>query len=725
MATVRGPGACQPKAVQIFTAKDGITMTKRPSYLTIDQQGVIWFGTDNGLLSFDGFNFKTVPIPNSDIRSLPYSVVAYNYQDRTGTYWSVFYKDGLYNYDPVSKTFTPFVVPPDVAGKLRLDSVDTRFPFEDSKDNLWIQICGYGLLRINEKTKATRVYRIIDPKQTDFYISGSWMNTFYEHADGTLYIGTNDGMVVLNPETGTYTIHKETNDNPLPECRCILTKLEKGNGDNIFCSTWGNGIKVFNTVTKTFTTHLIETGGKPCESNVIIDLFRLTDTTLFVLKRDAWEKSGFCIYNTRTSVYTPIKGVEPKFTWREYNEVVKDGDFLWVPNLSQLYRFYIPALREYKTLAQATIPDTVERKLRMMISGFWINGIEQKTADTALHLTADQKNFRIQFGCTGATMQDSIRFAYKLDGVDKNWNRDYQPSLQYNALPPGNYTLHIKVDEAPYRFTQKELKIPVTIEAYWWQTLWFRVLVCMGLTALVYVLYRQRIRQISRQALVKTQYERRLAEVEMKALRAQMNPHFIFNCLNSINRYIVKSDHKTASGYLTKFSKLIRLILDNSSTDIISLQTEIDTLELYIQMEAMRFHNSFDYSIETAEGINTMTTHIPSMLVQPYIENAIWHGLLHKTEGKAMMRVRFINAEKKSIRIEIEDNGIGRVKAKELRSRETLKTKSYGMQISSDRIKLINDLYNMDARVSITDLYDEQGNACGTKVVIELPLIKS
>lgn len=215
-------------------------------------------------------------------------------------------------------------------------------------------------------------------------------------------------------------------------------------------------------------------------------------------------------------------------------------------------------------------------------------------------------------------------------------------------------------------------------------------------------------------------YERKMKEIEMRALRAQMNPHFIFNCLGSINRYIVKSDTRTASNYLTRFAKLIRLILDNSASDHISLDAEMQTLQLYLDMESLRFEGAFEFEMACDEDLSPDVM-LPSMLIQPYVENAIWHGLLQK-EVKGKLWVRFKKVNGHMLQAEIEDNGIGRKNAAILKSKGSVKKKSYGMQISSDRIKIINNLYKLNNSVSILDLFDEHGNAAGTKIILNIPV---
>jgi len=163
------------------------------------------------------------------------------------------------------------------------------------------------------------------------------------------------------------------------------------------------------------------------------------------------------------------------------------------------------------------------------------------------------------------------------------------------------------------------------------------------------------------------------------------------------------------------------LILDNSASDHISLDVEIQTLQLYLEMESLRFDRGFDYQIQVDEHLPSEAIQLPSMLIQPYVENAIWHGLLQKEEkGKLWIRFKKINGH--ILQAEIEDNGIGRRRAMELKSKSTVKQKSYGMQISSDRIQIINNLYKINNSVTVHDLTDETGMASGTKITLKIPV---
>ena len=210
----------------------------------------------------------------------------------------------------------------------------------------------------------------------------------------------------------------------------------------------------------------------------------------------------------------------------------------------------------------------------------------------------------------------------------------------------------------------------------------------------------------------------RATELEMQALRAQMNPHFIFNCLSSINRFVLKNETKAASDYLTRFSKLIRKVLINSQRKSISLEEEIEMLRLYMDMERLRFKNSFDFNIIYTNSFDTGNIFIPPMLLQPFCENAIWHGLMHK-EGKGKLDIA-LTMENNILRCVITDNGIGRDKAEQLNSKSIEKDKSFGLKITTDRLAILNQNPSIQTFYEMHDLIDEDGNAAGTKVVIKI-----
>jgi hypothetical protein len=216
-----------------------------------------------------------------------------------------------------------------------------------------------------------------------------------------------------------------------------------------------------------------------------------------------------------------------------------------------------------------------------------------------------------------------------------------------------------------------------------------------------------------------TALQKEKTDLEMQVLRSQMNPHFIFNCLSSINRFILINKTEEAADYLTKFSRLMRMALHNSEKSFISLETELEALRLYLELERLRFRNAFDYSITLMNTIETSTIFIPPLLLQPFAENAIWHGLMHK-KGSGHLDIS-LSAEGKILHCFITDNGIGRKEAALLKSKSSENNKSMGMQKTVSRLALLNERSGENAFFGIEDLVDEHHEISGTRVVLKIP----
>ena len=216
---------------------------------------------------------------------------------------------------------------------------------------------------------------------------------------------------------------------------------------------------------------------------------------------------------------------------------------------------------------------------------------------------------------------------------------------------------------------------------------------------------------------VQSALKQRAVEMEMQALRAQMNPHFIFNALSSINRFILKNDPDKASDYLTRFSRLIRLVLINSQKELVLLEEELEMLRLYLQMEQIRFKNAFDYAIHIGENIDPAILSVPPLLLQPFCENATWHGLMH-SEQHGVLDIEF-SLDKHVLQCIITDNGVGRSKAALLASKSAEKIKSLGLQLTKERLILFNQENEMQTSFEIEDLISN-GKPAGTKVKLQL-----
>lgn len=229
---------------------------------------------------------------------------------------------------------------------------------------------------------------------------------------------------------------------------------------------------------------------------------------------------------------------------------------------------------------------------------------------------------------------------------------------------------------------------------------------------ILFIMYRQ----------YQSNYEKRVMGLEQNMLRSQMNPHFLFNSLNSIKLYIINNDKKNAVHYLNKFSKLVRRILDGSSLKETTLAEELETVELYLNIENIRFSEGIAYSINVEDGIDTETTKIPSLVLQPFLENAIWHGLSAK-EGEKNLWLNVSRKDDVHMLISIIDNGVGRATSEKIKENRVLKRKSVGIDITKERLANFAKDYQYGFDVEIIDLYDDDGNPKGTKVVLEIPTI--
>jgi ligand-binding sensor domain-containing protein len=348
-----------------------------------------------------------------------------------------------------------------------------------------------------------------------------------------------------------------------------------------------------------------------------------------------------------------------------------------------------------------------------------------------LSLRYFENKISLETGIINYYSRGKSHIRYKLEVKGKNAEWEYAPAyytIRYEDLPPGKYKLVIQASSAANEFNGPEKILSINIAPAFWNTWWFRITVAIFVIILIYAFMRWRIQRRFRLQLEQSEKERQLAELkqkatelEMQALRAQMNPHFIFNSLNSINRFILQNNKTQASEYLTKFSKLVRLILQNSQVSLIPLESELESLELYLNLEAVRFNYHFDYKISVPKDLDISALQVPPLILQPYVENAIWHGLMHKEE-KGQLDVE-VSEEDDHLYFKITDNGVGREKAAALASKSATKHKSMGLRITAHRIAIIQKSQALESPVTINDLVNADGSAAGTEVTIKMPLI--
>lgn len=306
----------------------------------------------------------------------------------------------------------------------------------------------------------------------------------------------------------------------------------------------------------------------------------------------------------------------------------------------------------------------------------------------------NNNNISLHFALMNYNNTSLNKYYYLLEGADATWHETSTGFLQFSNLKSGRYKLY--VSSTPNKNEAMDV-LYINILYPFYQTWWFVGLLLLIVLAVLLLIYRIKAKALQEKILLQKNYSQQIKEAEMQTLRSQMNPHFIFNTLNAINSYIVENKTEQASDYLVTFSKLVRNILENSRYESISLDKELTALELYLQLEQVRLEQSFSYKIEVDKSIDSISLRVPPLIIQPFVENAIWHGLRNKNEhGNVWISITHNNEQ--ILIITIADDGIGRAAASKLKAKQ-INHKSYGIDITQTRINLLHP----DNKISIAD----------------------
>lgn len=338
-----------------------------------------------------------------------------------------------------------------------------------------------------------------------------------------------------------------------------------------------------------------------------------------------------------------------------------------------------------------------------------------------LVLPYDQNHISFKFKAIHFSFGNDIRYRWKLDGVDKDWTPATEINVAtYPNLLPGDYTFNVQtaIDED---WDQEPIQITFSIDQPYWEKFWFKfayysagILIIIIIVLIILIRQRRKSKALNE----KLKLEKNLLELEQKALRLQMNPHFIFNVLNSIHNLIILNDSDKARYALSKFSKLMRQVLENSREKLISIDDEIETLQNYVQLERLTTNIEIDLNFIFDEDMDTAEEILPPLMIQPFVENAVVHGL------KEMDRVGAITVSFKWIsdnvlECMIADNGIGRKKATEIKAQQATYHKSTALKVAQERLANLNQETSF-VPFEIIDLQDPEGNPAGTKVVVRI-----
>jgi hypothetical protein len=354
---------------------------------------------------------------------------------------------------------------------------------------------------------------------------------------------------------------------------------------------------------------------------------------------------------------------------------------------------------------------------KIILENILVNGNPYQTGQS---LSYTDNNIVFQVAAISFHELFTERYAYQLVGYDSTMQLTSNDVVEFKRLPHGHYDLYLADVDQSGNVHSSKLYFSFDIESPFWVKWWFILLMSLILFLLIYLIIRARVAHYNRKLKEKSEIEMLIAESRITALRAQMNPHFIFNSINSIQDFVLNNETQQAYDYLSKFAKLIRMVLNNSRENEISLEKEIDWLKLYISLEQLRFRNSFEFVLEMDESVSeNLDLRIPTMILQPYVENAIWHGLMPLLDQRrGILKISCVMMDD-TLCIDITDNGVGRKKSAELHEGD-IKI-SMGMSLVSEKIDALKKMNQTTFNVVITDLFDQE-RAAGTNVRITIEL---
>lgn len=412
-------------------------------------------------------------------------------------------------------------------------------------------------------------------------------------------------------------------------------------------------------------------------------------------------ESGIIRINTQTNSVTYLD---------RHNGLAVDASYQRLFPVSDK-KLYVASGRNLFSVYTADFEQNDNAKL--VISNLRIN---QKSvwyaSNTILELEPSKKFISI---FVSSINQNNSKYFYRVNS-NNQWVEARGNEIILNDLPHGNYNIEIGFSNNQLLPQFASITVPIKIKPIIYETLLFKIAILTVIILIIYWFYKLKVLSIKKQEQLKSSYSNQILQLEANLLRSQMNPHFLFNSINSIKLLLHKQESKIAIIYLNKFSKLVRSILNYSREEMISLNDELDTLENYINLEQLRMNNSFKYNINVDEAISVNEIMIPPLLLQPFVENAIWHGLKNIEQGT--LNVSVSKHSNNEIKIIIEDNGVGR--SKDI----NLNKKSFGTSITQERVDLFNKNNISKIEISYIDKLNQNNNPSGTIVVVVLKNIE-
>jgi len=704
-----------------------------------DRQGIIWCGFYGGITKYDPLRFQFTNIDESSSRngSLTDRVIVAMYTSSSGDNFIGTLNKGIMEWDRATNEFLHY------PGTETVNSSPNNVIYditEDDKGGIWAASCG-GLMQLNRKTKKVtyysekklpelnKLYAVRKLKKADSLLIASengwrffslkdkkWhrlpegvkVTTFigglyvfsgryiYEDSDNMLWLCT-EGSGLLRYG---YLKNESASVDPVNKISLFIRHLLPDG--RLFWLATDNGVIIYDWKQNKVVKHIVvNTNG----SNVCYAVQK-DDNGFYWVSTNF----GICKMNSNYEIlqrYNTGNGL----SFLEYNTActLKDNNGgLLFGGMGGITNFNPLQLKQNSFSPQPLITAINVNDNPWSLS-------ENPNMAQRLSLNHKQNFLDIHFAVNNFSNEANNLFSYRLKGLTDNWSTPSTNNVaSFTSLPPRQYVFELRSANSDGKWSNVIKTLAITIHPAWWQTWWFRILALILLVALVTFIVRRRIARIRHEAELRQQ----LAELEIKGLHAQMNPHFIFNSLNSIKEMIWEDQKQNASRYLSKFAQLIRTSLEQSRQTFITVRQCIDHLEQYLEMEKLRFHD-FSYRIDVDENLNPDEVHIAPMLIQPLAENAIWHGLRSKESDRRLF-IRFFKENNRVI-CEVEDNGVGIRHTMNNKGTSIPAHRSLGIANIKERLTLLHEKYNMQCSLNITDKVDlPTKNGTGTVAVLHL-----
>lgn len=680
----------------IYNKENKLSSEIAKSFLE-DANGNMWISTANNgisILSQGNFSYLTKEngLCNNDICD--------SYKDSKGNFWFASYSEGVSHYE--NGKIQNF----NISNGLKSNTVYCIA--EDKQKNMWFGTTS-GISVWNGSS-----FRTITSKDN---LTDERVYAIYPDSKGNIWVGTANGVSCIkdNGSIQNFSMKEGLSDN------LVLTILEDTKGWLWFATR--KGLSVFTGK----EWRIVDIPGKSASNDIV--------GMVFDNKEKLWLGTNNGVFRMDVSEYYKNK---ERLIFHHFSEAdglpslecngnaaFKDSKGnIWIGTISGAAVFPAEISKEEEDLLP--IPHILEVRLFFKDLKSWnirpdsINRSSGLPENLVLSYNYNHLTFNFIGICNKNT--NSVRYQFMLEGFEQDWQPITEETFAtYNYLKPGKYTFKVRATNDSGEWTEVKT-FSFQIERPYWLQWWFillEILLVGAVATIIYFTIRDRNRQKSEQKRMKERAE--MLQLEHQALYAMMNPHFTFNALQSIQYFIHSQDKLAATKFLSNFAKLVRMNLDSSKSDFIALNDEIERLKLYLSLEKMRFQEKFDYEIIVDEEIDKSGTLIPPMILQPFVENSIKHGIM-PLEYKGEIRVEIFEKDDATLQVSIIDNGIGIEASKKMKADRPSSHVSKGMLITQERLKLFENMTGKEYSIEISELKKEDGSVAGTKVNISLPM---